>query len=247
MPSVYAGAVTRLAANDAHGLDDLRRIAGLGYAPAQFYLAKLYETGGYGVGKDPVLARTWTQRAAQGGDARAMHNLALDDYEGTCGPRSIPDAARWFARAAALGVADSQYNLGLLYEEGHGVPKNPAEAYKWYLIAARSGDADSRSNAERLKALLTPEARSAAERSAAAFRPAQPSIAGSSVAATTAPSAVARAQKALAGLGYYQGPSDGTTSPALQMALSAYQRDQGLPVTGTPDTATVTKLELSSR
>ena len=243
LPGVYAGAVSRLAANDAHGLDDLRRIAGLGYAPAQFYLAKLYETGGYGVTKDPVLARTWTARAAQAGDARAMHNLALDYYEGTGGTRSISEAGQWFAKAAALGLSDSQYNLGLLYEEGRGVPQNLAEAYKWYLIAARSGDTDSRANADRVKAELTPEARAAAERSAAAFRPAQPAAALAAIPPTTAPSAVARAQKALAGLGYYQGPSDGAGSPALRMALSAYQRDQGLPVTGAPDPATVTKLE----
>jgi localization factor PodJL len=240
LPQVYDGALARLSAHDPQGLIDLRRVASLGYPPAQFYLAKLYESGAEGMKADPVLARMWTQRAAEGGNARAMHNLALDFYEGTGGPRSTSDAARWFAKAAALGVADSQYNLGLFYEEGHGVSQNPAEAYKWDLIAARSGDSDSRASAERVKALLSPEARSAAERSAAAFRPAQ-AMPASKVAG--APNVVVSAQKALAALGYYQGPTDGAASPALRLALSAYQRAQGLPVTGAPDPVTLAKLQ----
>lgn len=240
LPQVYDGALARLSAHDPQGLIDLRRVASLGYAPAQFYLAKLYETGAEGMKADPVLARMWTQRAAEGGSARAMHNLALDFYEGTGGPRSTADAARWFARAAALGVADSQYNLGLFYEEGHGVPQNPAEAYKWYLIAARSGDADSRASADRVRALLSPEARAAAERSAAAFRAAQ----ATPVAKVAAvPNGVISAQRALAALGFYQGPADGAASPALHLALSAYQRAHDLPVTGAPDPATLAKLQ----
>jgi localization factor PodJL len=55
----------------------LKRAANLGYAPAQFYLAKLYENGEGGLRKDPVEARRWTERAAQGGDRKAMHNLGL--------------------------------------------------------------------------------------------------------------------------------------------------------------------------
>ncbi|HEX7758677.1 MAG TPA: peptidoglycan-binding domain-containing protein, partial [Caulobacteraceae bacterium] len=50
------------------------------------------------------------------------------------------------------------------------------------------------------------------------------------------------AQRALSSLGYYQGPTDGSPSPALRLALSAYQHDQGLPASGAPDQATVTRL-----
>ena len=156
--ALYAAAVARLEANDDQGVDALRHAADLGYPPAQFYLAKLYETGANGVAKDAVQARLWTQRAAAGGDARAMHNLALYEYEGAGGQKNVAAAAAWFRRAASLGLVDSQYNLGRLYESGVGVAQNTAEAYKWYLIASSSGDSESKSAAARVRAGLSPDA-----------------------------------------------------------------------------------------
>jgi localization factor PodJL len=55
------------------------------------------------------------------------------------------------------------------------------------------------------------------------------------------------AQRALNQLGYYQGPTDGIASPALHMALAAYQRDQSLPVSGATDPATLAKLSIYTR
>ena len=109
-------------------LDELKKVANLGYAPAQFYLAKLYEQGGEGVEKDLAEARRWTERAAQGGDRKAMHNLALYYFEGVGGAKNSTTAAQWFRRAADLGLVDSQYNLGRLYEEGFGVSQNAVGA-----------------------------------------------------------------------------------------------------------------------
>ena len=166
---LYNTAVGRLQSGDASGVEDLKKAANLGFAPAQFYLAKLYEAGGSGVKKDLTEARRWTQRAAEGGDARAMHNFALFQYAGDGGAQDLSGAATWFHKAAEQGVVDSEYNLARLYAAGKGVPKNPAEAYKWYLIAAAQGDADSRTAADALKPDLSPEAQSVAERSAAAF------------------------------------------------------------------------------
>ncbi|MHB8530567.1 MAG: SEL1-like repeat protein, partial [Caulobacteraceae bacterium] len=244
--SLYGAAVAKLEANEPGGAGDLRRAAELGYAPAAFYLAKLYETGADGLRKDPVEARRWTEKAAQAGDARAMHNLALYEVEGTGGGRDIGAAADWFRRAANLGLADSQYNLARLYEQGFGVPPNAAEAYKWYLIAARSGDAQSRAGAARVRTGLSADARSVAERAAAEFRPAatDPAI---PAAQANGSGAVITAQEALSALGYYQGPTDGAATPALALALSAYQRDQGLPPTGAPDAVTMGKLAVLVR
>lgn len=238
---LYNDAVQRIEAQDKTGVPILEKAANLGYAPAQFYLGKLYEDGQAGLPKDLVEARRWTERAAEGGDRKAMHNLALYFFEGAGGPKNLSSAADWFRRAASLGLVDSQYNLARLYEEGLGVPQNPAEAYKWYLIAARSGDAESRMSALRIKSQLSPEAQSAAERAADGFEiqtadagaPASPDPA-------TAPAAVAgndiaTAQRALSKLGFYQGPADGAASPALKLAIAAYQRGQGLPATGALD------------
>jgi len=243
---LYDDAVRRIEAKDKTGLANLQKAANLGYAPAQFYLAKLYEDGQAGLTKDLVQARRWTERAAEGGDRKAMHNLALYNFEGVGGPKNLTSASEWFRRAADLGLTDSQYNLARLYEEGFGVAQNPAEAYKWYLIAARSGDAESRMSALRIKGQLSAEAQSAAERAAQGFQAQSPHMASAAPTAAGSVSGdaatVATAQKALTKLGFYQGPTDGSTSPALKLAVAAYQRGQGLPATGQLDPTVTQKL-----
>jgi localization factor PodJL len=241
--ALYGQAVRLIEAGDAKGVETLRRVANLGHAPAQFYLAKLYESGERGLKKDMAEARRWTERAAQGGERKAMHNLALYYFEGTGGGKNAATASQWFRKAADLGLVDSQHNLGRLYEEGFGVPQNAAEAYKWYTIAARSGDADSRAAAQRVRPQLSTQAQNIAERSAAAYRagsPAPTQLAAGGPSTTTA-------QRALARLGYYQGPADGAGSPALRLAIAAYQRDQGLAATGALDAATVSRLSVFTR
>ncbi len=243
---LYASAVAKVEASDPKGAVDMRRAADLGYAPAEFYLARLYETGGDGIAKDSAQARHWTQKAALAGDPRAMHNLGLYEFQGKGGPANAADAVQWFHRAAELGLEDSQYNLARLYEEGLGVPQNTAEAYKWYLIAARNGDPQAKAGAARTRAGLSAAARTVAEQAAAQFR----SVGGPQATATaqsSTSSPVATAQKALLALGYYQGPTDGIASPALGLAISAYQRDQGLPTTGATDPATMGKLAALAR
>jgi localization factor PodJL len=244
LAALYAEASQALDAGDDSGLEKLKQAANLGHPPAQFYLAKLYEAGRSGLKQDLAEARRWTERAAQRGERKAMHNLALYYFEGAGGPKNTSTAAQWFQRAAEMGLLDSQYNLGRLYEEGIGVPQNAAEAYRWYLIAGRQGDAESRASAQRVKAQLSAEARVVAEKSAASFRAATPSLAAGGDKTT-----VAIAQKALSRLNYYQvlGPADGVASPALRMAIAAYQRDQGLPPTGELDSLTVSRLAVYAR
>jgi len=244
----YAAAIAEINAKHKNGLVDLKKLADGGYAPAEFYLAELYQDGKAGLRRDPVESRTWLEKAAEGGDGIAMHNLGLDYHEGVGGPRNAAAAAEWFRRAAELGLLDSQFNLAALYEHGDGVSVNMAEAYKWYLIASRSGDAESRAGALRVRTGLSADERAMAERAAQDF---QPQAANPSTAAAAPPAAPAApqpdvvvAQRALNQLGYYQGPTDGAASPALRLALAAYQRDQSLPVTGDPDAATIGKLQV---
>ncbi len=167
--ALYSVAVRKIASDDLTGVEDLKKAANLGYPAAQFYLGKLYETGGAGLKKDLTEARRWTERAAAGGDVAAMHNLGLYYYEGEAGAQDSAKAAQWFRRAAEQGVKDSQYNLALLYAKGYGVAQNQVEAYKWYLIAAASGDDGAKAAAQTLRTQLTPETQAAAERAAAAF------------------------------------------------------------------------------
>lgn len=247
--TLYAEAQRLIEAKDPAGLDRLRRAANMGFAAAQFDLSKAYLTGTLGVKKDEAESRRWTERAAQAGDSRAMHNLGLAYFHGSGGPMNKTTAAQWFRRAADLGMGDSQYNLASLFEQGYGVTQNPAEAYKWYLIAARGGDGEARLAADRLKRDLSPEARSAAERSAAGYRAATPnaSVRPAAAAAAAPAGGVASAQKALSMLGYYRGPQDGAQSAALKGAIQAFQRDKGLQATGNLDGATAAKLAVYTR
>jgi localization factor PodJL len=211
----------------------------------------MYEVGEGGVKKDLPEARRWTERAATAGEARAMHNLALYYYKGEGGERNSTKAASWFRKAADLGLVDSQFNLAQLYEGGWGVSQNPSEAYKWYLIAAKAGDNASRARATALRGQMTAESQRIAERSAASFQSqayAAPAQAASVLGAVAAPSpSLATAQRALSKLGYYQGPQDGVSSPALQMAIAAYQRDQNLSGAGGLDGDTLSRLSAYSR
>ncbi|HEX5379516.1 MAG TPA: SEL1-like repeat protein, partial [Phenylobacterium sp.] len=246
----FAEAAKAVEARTPGGLDELKALAELGHAPAQFYLARLYEKGEYGLKADPVISRRWTERAAEGGDRRAMHNLGMAFISGSGGAKNSTTAAQWFRRAAELGLVDSQFNLATLYERGLGVSLNPAEAYKWYLIAAKTGDADARKRADQVKAQLSPDARVVAEQAAGAYRPASPN-------ASTAPTATADlgadvagvivAQRALSRLGYYLGPTDGSPSPALRLAVAAYQRDHNAQATGVLDQTTLQGLSVYTR
>jgi len=207
----------------------------------------MYESGKGGVKKDMAEARRWSERAANAGDPRAMHNLALYYFKGEGGPRNTTTAATWFRKAADMGLVDSQFNLAQLYEQGLGVSQNPAEAYKWFEIAGRSGDATARGRAASLRNQLTAEAQRTAERSALAFRPQTQVQTASAAASTAASTNLGMAQRVLSQLGYYQGPRDGVPSPALQMAISAYQRDQGLPANGSVDAETYKRLSVYAR
>ncbi len=56
-------------------------------------------------------------------------------------------------------------------------------------------------------------------------------------------STVSGAQGRLRNLGYYSGPVDGRLSEETRFALRGFQRDNGVPITGMLDSATVDKLQ----
>ena len=224
-------------------LAKLKALADAGYTPAQFHLAELYDRGEHGVVRNPGEARRWTAKAAEAGDPSAMHNLGLYYFQGVGGAQDLPAAARWFQKAAEAGVKDSQYNLGMLYQAGSGVPRDLAEAYKWFTIAAQSGDSVARESAVALEPKLSTTQLAAADRAARSFR-----AGGSSQSAALAPAlSLSGAQKVLGRLGYYKGDMTGAGSRDFSLAVSAYQRDQGLPVTGALDATTAARLSVFAR
>jgi localization factor PodJL len=240
----YVDAVHGVEVGQAGALAKLKGVADAGYAPAQFYLAKLYETGASGVVKNMAEARRWTARAAEGGDRSAMHNLALYYFRGEGGPQDLATAARWFRKAAEAGVIDSQYNLGLLYQSGSGVGRDEAEAYRWFATAAAGGDVQARANAVELAVKLRPAQLAAADRAAAAFsRPGDAAPLAQAAHATT----LAQAQRILGRLGYYRGAATGARSTELKLAVQSFQRDHHLPATGALDATTLSQLSIFTR
>jgi localization factor PodJL len=147
----------------------LGQAAEKGQAVAQYRLGTLYERG-QGVPADPAKAAHWYEMAANQGNRKAMHNLAVSHASGANGgKKNMAEAARWFAKAAALGLSDSQFNLAVLYERGDGVPQSLLDAYKWYSIAATAGDSESKQRMSVLQTQLSDSDKAAANKSAATF------------------------------------------------------------------------------
>ncbi|MGH7019500.1 MAG: SEL1-like repeat protein [Brevundimonas sp.] len=168
--ALFTRAVQLIDSGDDSGLEPLKRAGALGYGPAQMRLASLYQEGGAGLTPDPVEARTWARRAAEGGEPRAMHYYGMQLFDGEGGARNRAEALTWLKKAAEAGRVDSQYNVAYLYEKGdEGVAPNATEAFKWYMIAARRGDQQALAAVQRLTPLTSAETRRVAREAADAF------------------------------------------------------------------------------
>ncbi len=138
--------------------------------PAIFRLGTFYEKG-MSVKKDAEIARRYYLQAADRGNAKAMHNLAVLDADGGGKGANYKSASEWFRKAADRGVADSQFNLGILYARGIGVEQNLAESYKWFSLAAAQGDADSVHKRDDIAKRLDPQSLAAAKLAIQTFTP----------------------------------------------------------------------------
>jgi localization factor PodJL len=138
--------------------------------PAIFRLGTLYEKG-LSVKKDVDIARRYYLQAAERGNAKAMHNLAVLDADGGGKGADYKNAAQWFRKAADRGVADSQFNLGILYARGIGVEQNLAESFKWFSLAATQGDADSARKRDDIAKRLDAQSLAAAKLAIQTFTP----------------------------------------------------------------------------
>lgn len=227
-----------------------------GLAPAQYRLGSLYEKG-QGVVRDTKAAADWYSKAADVGNAKAMHNLAVLYAEGGLGQPDYNNAARWFQKAADLGVRDSQYNLGILYARGLGVPRDLTASYKWFAIAAAAGDSDSAKKRDDVAQVLDKDALARARLAVETWKAQTPDATANDVAtddpAWTAPGQsaasvvstgdlVLQAQTMLAQRGYDVGKPDGLMGKRTRDAITAFQKEKGLPATGTVDAALIQAL-----
>ena len=107
------GPLTR---SDFRGLDDIRRAAELGYAPAQFTLGYMLETGTY-TGGGISDAVNWYRKAAEQGDRLAQWNVGRCYYTGTGVATDLDKAELWLKQAAEQGDPFGQYLLGRVKQD----------------------------------------------------------------------------------------------------------------------------------
>lgn len=214
----------------------LKDAAGRGLVMAEYRLAKLYERG-EGVPRDIAASRSWTEKAAIGGNRLAMHDLAVFYAEGDAGPQSYAAAVEWFRAASDLGLVDSQYNLAVLYEQGLGLSEDKGEAAYWFEVAGRAGDQDAGRRARALLSEMQPTQAESIKRRARAFNPKAPVARANGDFGRRAwdiatPAQISEAQRLLQRLGYAPGTTDGKLSTRTADAIRQFERANDLPVTG---------------
>ena len=105
-----------LSRSDFRGFDDIRRAADMGYAPAQFTLGYMLETGTY-TGGGLSDAVNWYRKAAEQGDRLAQWNLGRCYYTGTGVATDLDKAELWLKQAADQGDPFGQYLLGRVKQD----------------------------------------------------------------------------------------------------------------------------------
>ncbi len=215
-------------------------------APAQYRFAKLHEAG-LGVPRDLTTARQWTERAAKGGNVKAMHDLAVYFAEGDGGEQSYAGAAQWFRSAADYGLIDSQFNLAVLYETGLGVSPSVTEALFWFEVAAKTGDPSAPDRVDELREKLSIEDAKQIQRRAATWAPVQAAAIANEKYSDLSweygnQTQVRAVQSVLNELGYDVGTPDGLFGAGTRTAVALFQSDYGLNASGDIDSELVDAL-----
>jgi uncharacterized protein len=140
----------------------LTRSAELGFAPAQFMLASLLETGlAIGI-KNKSLPQSvrWFEKAAKQGHPDAFLALGTAYYIGRGTQLDYSRALEWYTKAAESGDVAAQYLVASMYETATGVEKNLETALMWYVAAARQGDIAAREKSKYLNEIIAKERQS---------------------------------------------------------------------------------------
>ncbi len=132
----YTDAVNMINRGDFNEANaELAPLVKLGYPPALFQQAGLYENG-FGVKKDLIKAFDLYQRASGRGIAEAQFALAQMYLEGRGTVKNSRQGFEYTRRAAENGLAAAQYNLGIMYQQGNVVSQSYHKSAIWYKDAA---------------------------------------------------------------------------------------------------------------
>lgn len=163
LSTLYEHGFDSIPADSIRAMELLHNSAAAGYAPAQNYLGfKLYKS-------DPTGAMEWLSKAAEGGEMKAVSNLAYillePDSAINMEERTSRDrrAAELLSQASEAGIAAAMTSLADLYSEGRGVAKDTLKAESLYLEAVGRNFPDAEKklwimNADRYNSLSPGEA-----------------------------------------------------------------------------------------
>ena len=231
-----------------------REAAVEGISNARYNLGVLHHQG-LGVKADLKEAIKWYRAASMLGHPEAQYNLGIAHIEGI-GTNYRPKLATYyFVKAANQGVPEAAYNLGLIYENGLVGSEYPEIALFWYQEATNKGskeaaaahkqlqsklklnEKDAQKIYERLKGQIGPEGAGQSSSTSDARAKAQLASFSKAPGSSTEDGAeglVTTIQKKLMDKGFYPGPTDGAYGPKTEDAIRAYQKSEGLTVTGLP-------------
>lgn len=199
-----------------------RKAADAGDARAMYSLGLMLETGDHAP-KDLKAAYALYEKAADRGLADGAINLAVALAEGKGVDKNLPRAYALLTEASQAGSARAAYDLAEFAEHGYG--GKTADALALYRRAAELGFAKGHHTAA---ALLDEGRAGVAKNPAAAADELLSAVAadsGESIADLTgktqnwSPATVKALESRLAAAGYYSGPIDGKSGPALGPAL----------------------------
>lgn len=110
-----------------------------GDTDAQYWLARMYESGEGMGAPNPRKAFFWAWTGMEGTNTACMNLLGTFYERGFGTDRDPVFAADYYRQAADLGDAKGALNYGLALEYGRGVPTNAALALAYYEASARGG------------------------------------------------------------------------------------------------------------
>jgi peptidoglycan hydrolase-like protein with peptidoglycan-binding domain len=161
--------------------------------------------------------------------AQADYNAGMAAYQG----QDYTTAYQEFRPLAEQGHGESQAMLGYLYAYGRGVPVDYVQSYRWFNLAAAQGTENAAAARDELAKHMTPTQVAEAQQLSQSWS--DPTPAPVPLPEPSAPASrevVAGVQSELSALGYRPGPADGLMGTRTRNAISAYQADMGLPITG---------------
>ena len=145
---------TYLSGNYEAAFKEMLPFAEQGNVDAQFYIARMYDTG-KGVPENDKTAVKWYTLSAEQGDRWAQNTLAFmyDNGEGV--PENDKTAVKWYTKAAEQGHASAQSNLGFMYANGNGVLTDTKRAYMWFSLGSYNGNKNAGENKDKIAKDMT--------------------------------------------------------------------------------------------